>query len=148
MWPVERRDSSEDSLTRWASPPDKRGRRLAEADVAEPHVDEGLQMPGDGRLVGEERQRLLARHVEDVGDVLALEGHLERLAVVAGPAAHLARHVHVGKEVHLDLDGAVTGARLAAPALHVEREPAGQIAAHLGLGVWLKSLRTWSKSPV
>ena len=133
MCPVDRRDSSDDSLTRWASPPDKRGGGLAEPDVAEPDVDEGLEMAGDGGLVGEERQRLLARHVEDVPDVLALERHLEGLAVVAGPAAHLARHVHVGEEVHLDLDGAVTGARLAPPAPHVEREPAGQVAAHLGL---------------
>jgi hypothetical protein len=61
------------------------GRGLAETDVAEPDVDERLEVPGDGGLVGEERQRLLARHVEDVGDRLALEGHLEGLAVVAGP---------------------------------------------------------------
>ena len=69
-------------------------------------------------------ERLLARHVEDVGDVLALEGHLERLAVVARPGAHLAGHVDVGEEVHLDLDGPVARARLAPPAAHVEREPA------------------------
>ena len=98
--------------------------------------------------LAKKRQRLLARHVEDVGDGLALERHLEGLPVVARPAAHLAGHVDVGQEVHLDLDGPVPGARLAAPAPHVEGEPAGQVAPHLGLGVWLKSLRTWSNSPV
>ena len=66
-------------------------------------------------LVGEELGRLLARHVQDVGDVLALEGDVESVAVVAGALADLARHVDVGQEVHLDLYGAVARARLAAP---------------------------------
>ena len=78
-------------------------------------------------------ERLLARQVEHVGDVLALERDVEGVAVVAGALAHLARHVHVGQEVHLDLDGAVAGARLAAAARHVEAEPAGQVAADLRL---------------
>src|SRR5690606_30226757 len=59
---------------------------------------------------------------------------LERLAVVPRALAHLARDVDVREEVHLDLERAVTGARLAAPALDVEREPAGRVAADLGLG--------------
>ena len=82
----------------------------------------------------EELRRLLDRHVEDLGDGLALVVHLERLAVVPGAVADLARHVHVRQEVHLDLDGAVTRTRLAAAALDVEREPARLISAHLGLG--------------
>jgi hypothetical protein len=44
-----------------------------------------------------------------------LEAHLERLAVVSRALARLARHVHVGQEVHLDLDLAV--------ALHVSQRP-------------------------
>jgi hypothetical protein len=87
----------------------------------------------DGRLVREELERLLARHVEHLGDVLALERDVECVAVVAGALADLARHVDVGQEVHLDLDRAVAGAGFAATALHVEREPPGQVAAHLRL---------------
>ena len=102
----------------------QRGRGLAEAHVAEADVDERLQVPGDGGLVGEELEPLLDRQLEHLGDVLALERDVERVAVVARALAHLARHVDVGEEVHLDLDGAVARARLAAPALHVEREPA------------------------
>ena len=108
-------------------------RRLAEADVAEADVDQRLHVAGDGGLVGEELQRLLARQVEHLGDVLALERDVEGVAVVAGALAHLARDVDVGQEVHLDLDRAVAGARLAAAALDVEREPPGQVAADLGL---------------
>jgi hypothetical protein len=82
----------------------------------------------------EERERLLDRHVEHVGDRLALEAHLERLAVVAAPVALLAGHVDVGQEVHLDLDLAVAAADLAAAALDVEREAARLVAARARLG--------------
>ncbi|MGH9174093.1 MAG: excinuclease ABC subunit UvrA, partial [Vicinamibacterales bacterium] len=74
------------------------------------------------------------RHVEDVGDRLVLELDLQRLAVVALAVAGIARDIDIGQEVHLDLDDAVALAGLAAPALHVEREAAGLIAARLGLG--------------
>ena len=77
----------------------------------------------------EELQRLLDRHVEHVGDALALEADLERLAVVALAVALFARHVDVGQEVHLDLDLPVAAADLAAPALDVEAEAARLVAA-------------------
>ena len=93
-----------------------------------------LQAPADLRDLREELQRLLDRHLEHVGDRLALEAHLERLAVVALALARLARDVDVGQEVHLDLDLPVALARLAAAALDVEREPAGLVAAHLRVG--------------
>ncbi len=127
----------------------ERGGGLAEADVAEADVDDRLHVPGDDRLVGEEGQRLLAAHLEHVGDVLALERDVEGVAVVAGALAHLARHVDVGQEVHLDLDRAVAGAGLAPAAGHVEAEPAR--AGSRGPwppAVWANSLRTWSNTPV
>src|SRR3954468_16837377 len=108
----------------------QRRRRLAEADVAEPDVVERLQAAADLRDVLEELDGLLDGHVEDVGDRLALEADVERLAVVALAAALLARHVDVGQEVHLDLDLPVAAADLAAAALDVEREAAGLEAAH------------------
>ena len=134
MRPVERFCSSEESLTRCASPPESVGGGLAEPDVAEPDLDQRLHVPRDRRDGGEEVDGLLDRHVEDLGDGLALVVDLERLAVVAGAVADLARDVDVGQEVHLDLDRAVAGARLAAAALDVEREPALLVAAHLRLG--------------
>ena len=65
--------------------------------------------------------------------LLPLKRDLERLAVVALAVALLARHVHVGQEVHLDLDLPVALAHLAAPALDVEAEPSGLVAARAGL---------------
>ena len=111
----------------------ERRRGLAETDVAQPHLAERGHVTRDGRHGGEEVGRLLDRHVEDLGDGLALVVDLQRLAVVASAVADLARDVDVGQEVHLDLDRAVTGARLAAAALDVEGEPALEVAAHLGL---------------
>ena len=112
----------------------ERGCRLAQAHVAQPDVDQCLHVTGDRRLALEEGQRLLTRHVEHVGDRLAPEGDLERVAVVARAVADLAGHVDVGQEVHLDLDGPVARAGLAATAAHVEGEAAGLVPAHLGFG--------------
>ncbi len=111
----------------------QRRRGLAEPHVAEPDVDQRLHLPGDRRLVREELERLFGRHVEHVGDALVLPRDVERVAVVARALADLAGHVDVGQEVHLDLDRAVALARLAAPALDVEREPTRLVAADLRL---------------
>src|SRR3712207_7712057 len=56
-------------------------------------------------------------------------GDFERLTVVALAVAHVARHVHVRQEVHLDLDDAVALAVVAAPAADVERKPPRLVAA-------------------
>ncbi len=110
------------------------GRRaLAEAHIGEAHVEQGLELRLHGRHGGEKRQRILDRHVEHFLDVLALEAYLQRLAVVAHAAAHVARHVHVGEKMHLDLDDAVALTRLASPAFHVEAEAAGLITARARL---------------
>ena len=58
---------------------------------------------------------------------------LERLGVEALPAADVARHLDVGEELHLDGLHAGAAARLAAAALHVEREPPARVAARLRL---------------
>ena len=86
------------------------------------------------REVLEDRQRLIDREIEHVGDRLAAVLDLQRLAVVAPALALLARHVDVGQEVHLDRDDAVALARFAAAALDVEREPSRLVAARLRFG--------------
>src|SRR5690606_39050389 len=108
--------------------------RLPELDVAEPDVVDGLQAAGDPRLVLEELEVCLDRHLQDLRDVVALPQDLEGLPVVALSAAFLARDVDVGEEVHLDLDRAVALARLAPPAGDVEREAPRLVAPGPGLG--------------
>ena len=112
----------------------QRRRLLADMDVVEADAVQQRQHVAHARHRLEELERLLDRHVEHVGDRLALEQHLERLAVVALALADVAGDVDVGQEVHLDLDDAVALAGLAAAALDVEGEAAGLVAARLRLG--------------
>ena len=112
----------------------ERRRRLAELDVVEADVVQRLQPPAQLGLLAEELERLLDRHRQHVGDRRALVADVERLAVVALALADLARHVHVGQEVHLDADHPVARARLAAAALDVEREAPRRVAARARLG--------------
>ena len=73
----------------------------------------------DVRRIGAAGQR----DVGLVGDrAQTVEHDLQGVAVVAGALADLARHVHVWQEVHLDLERAVAGARLASATGDVERE--------------------------
>jgi hypothetical protein len=96
----------------------------------------------------EELQRVLDRHLEHLVDVPALVADLQRLAVVALALADVAGHVHVRQEVHLHLDHAVALAGLAAPALDVEAEAAGLVAARARLGVPANSSRIGVNRPV
>jgi hypothetical protein len=111
----------------------KRCRRLAELDVTQTNIEQRLQLARDRRYRLEEGVCLLDRHRQYFVDVLALVLHLERLAVVTLAVADIAGNIHVGQEVHLDLDQAVALTCLAAAALDVEREPAGSITALAGL---------------
>ena len=108
----------------------RQGRRLlADMDVAEADLLQGQELVADHRHGLEELDALVDRHLQHVGDRLAAEVDFQRLAVVALALADVALDVDVGQEVHLDLDDAVALAGLAAPALDVEREAAGLVAA-------------------
>src|SRR5439155_6438357 len=69
---------------------------LAEVDVAETDVVQRAELRLRDRNVLEELECFLDGHLENVGDRLALVMDLERLAVVALPAADLAGDVDVG----------------------------------------------------
>src|ERR1700704_792097 len=83
--------------------------------------------------MGEELHRLFHGHIEHVGDALALEAHLQGLAVVALAKALLAGHIDIRQEVHLDLDLSIAAADLTAAALDVEAETARLVAPSAGL---------------
>ena len=103
-------------------------------DVVEADAVQRLEGLAHARHRLEEFGGFLDRHVQHVGDRLALEQHFQRLAVVALALADVAGDVDVGQEVHLDLDDAVALAGLAAAALDVEGKPPGLVAARLGFG--------------
>src|SRR5258707_996859 len=58
-------------------------RRLSEVDVAEPNVEERLELLADARLILEESQRVFDRLLEHVCNAEPAETDLERLPVVA-----------------------------------------------------------------
>ena len=78
----------------------------------------------DGRVRGEEIDRLVHAHREHFADAPVLEAHRQRLGIEARAAAGVARHLYVGQEAHLDALDALALAALAAPARGVEREAA------------------------
>ena len=94
----------------------QRRRRLAEPQVAEADLVEHLQPAQHLRRAAEERQRLADGHVEHLIDAAAAVLDLEHLRLEALALALVARHEHVGEELHLDLDHALPFARLAASA--------------------------------
>ncbi len=103
-----------DSLIRW--PPPRRGfRRLAEPDIAQPHIVEELQLRTDRRDVFEENQALPDGHVQNLGDVFILVAHLEGIPIETVAMTDVAGHIDIGEEVHLDLDQPVPLAGLATP---------------------------------
>ena len=104
---------------------------LTQANVAQAHVHEGVQVARNRGECGEELCGFFHGHFEHVGNGLALVVHFEGFTVVALAVAGFAGHVHVRQEVHFNLQGAVAGAVLAAAALDVEGESAGGVAAHL-----------------
>ena len=97
--------------------------------VAQPDVHQRLQLGLNVGDVLKQRQDVGHGGFQHVGDGLALEEHLQSFLVVAPPAADFAGDVHVGQKVHLDRAQAVALASLAAPALDVEAEAPGAVAA-------------------
>ncbi len=66
-------------------------------------------------------------------DVAAVVADIQNAALVARALALVADQLDIGQELHLDGDGAVALAGLAAAAGDVEGEMAGGVAAPLGL---------------
>ena len=113
----------------------ERGGGLAEADVAEADFVEDVELVDDLGVAGEVDEGFLDGHVEDVVDVLALVLDVEDGGFVAGAVAFFAGEFDVGEELHLDGDGAVAFADVAAAAGDVEGEVAGGEAFALGVGL-------------
>ena len=77
----------------------------------------------------EELECRLDIHLEHVGDRLVFEFDAECLAVEAMPFADRARNPNVSEKIHLEFRRAVSFARLATPAIHVETKSTGFVAS-------------------
>ena len=93
---------------------------MAQLDVVQPDVVQGLELSFDVGNVLEEFQCLFNGHVQNIRDAAPLVLDFQRLTVVPLAFAYLAGHVDVRQKVHLDLDQAVPLARLTPAPFHVE----------------------------
>src|SRR4029078_6651522 len=66
--------------------------------------------------------------------------YCQRLAVVAPAAAHVAGHVDIRQEMHLDAQHPIALTGLAAPAADIEAEAPRVVAARAGFGDLRKQL--------
>ena len=103
----------------------ERGGGLAETDVAEADLVEDVELVDDLGVAGEVDERFFDGHVEDVVDVLAFVLDVEDVRFVTGAVTFFAGELDVGEELHLDGDGAVAFADVAAAAGDVEGEVSG-----------------------
>ena len=102
---------------------------LSQRDVRQSHIHQRLQLALDDGHVGEERQRVLDRHVQHFVDVLALVPDLQRFPVVTLSPAHITRNINVRQEVHFNLYHTVALASFTTAALDVKAETARHVAA-------------------
>ena len=123
-----------DQLDALAFSAGQRRARLAEAQVAEAHVRKQLHRMLHAALRGKELHRLVDAQRQGLADALALEQNAQGLGIEAPAAAHVAQHLHVGQEAHLDALHALALAGFAAAARGVERESAGGEAADARVG--------------
>src|SRR4051812_8285879 len=74
------------------------------------------------------------RHIENIGNVHAFIGDLERLAIVAAAIARFAGDVDRRKKVHLNRDQPVSLAFLATATFDIKAETARAVSADFGGG--------------
>ena len=89
-------------------------------DVIQTDAMQGFERFAHPRYRLEELGGFFHRHIQHVGDRLALEQDFKGFAVVAFALAGIASDVDIRQEVHLDLDDAVALTGLATAAFHVE----------------------------
>ena len=118
----------------------ERAAALPEVDVRQAHIDQRLEPLCDAlrqrvALAAEEFDGLLDAQVQHVVDVFAAVFHFQDVGLEALAAAGLADHLHVGHELHRDVDHAFAQTLGAAAAVDVEREVRVPVAVHLRVGL-------------
>ena len=105
---------------------------LAEFDVAQSHILNGLDLPKDVWNIFKKFNSLVDGHVKNIGNGLAFIPDLQSLAVVPFAMTYLTGNLDVGQEIHLDSFIAVTAASFTTSAFHIKGETAWFVASDLG----------------
>src|SRR6516162_1002340 len=98
-------------------------------NVAETDVHQGLQLLANLWNVLQQREGVRNRHLQQVGDRVALVLHSKCLVVVALAPTDFTLDVDIRQEVHFNATLTVTLAGFASPASNVEREASCLVAA-------------------
>src|SRR5262249_11474727 len=85
----------------------KRGRRLAQSQIAQANLIQHSQTVRDLVHITEEGDGLAHRHLQHVMNVLAAITHVENLLFEPGAFAFFANQFYVWEELHLNRDRAV-----------------------------------------
>ena len=98
------------------------GRILTQFDISKTYIMQRLESLYDFRLLplSEKLDSLIDSHVEDVGDILAMEPHLKYVALESLAMTMLALKHKVGHKLHLDGDDACSLTFLTSAALGIE----------------------------
>ena len=122
--------------------PRQGGHGLAQLDVFQADIDDGLQRTDHIAVMGKQLRRFAHRQIQHIGHVhvarvqrtqgLALDGDFEDFRAVAFAVAVLAAQIHIAQELHFHMLKARTATSGAAPIAAVETELAGGVAALLG----------------
>ena len=74
-------------------------------------------------------------HIKHIGDRIFIpEQHLQSFAVEALAVTYITRHIHIRQELHFDAQLTLSLTGFTTPAMHVERETPGLVAAHFAFG--------------
>ena len=106
---------------------------LAQFDVGQSHIIEGLELAAHGRHTVEKAECLFYRHIQHFIDIFPLVINFQSLTVVTLAVADLARHIDIRQEMHLDLDDTVSCTCLTSAALHIEAEAAFFVSSFFGI---------------
>src|SRR6185312_12875601 len=77
-------------------------RRLSKVDIAEPHIDQRLQLRRCGGNVLEHWQRIFDGKIQQVCDRISIEANCQRLLVVTSSITNIAKHIHIRQKIHFD----------------------------------------------
>src|SRR5690606_12553715 len=105
----------------------QRSGMLSQGNITKPYIRKRSDFPENTWLIFEKRNRFFIRHVQYIGNGLALEAYLQGLAVVSLARTGFTRHMNIREKLHLDQAKSGTFTRVAAPALHIERKPSGLV---------------------
>ena len=107
---------------------------LAQLQITEAGIAEGLERTFDARHTGEEIHRFLDGEFQHLRNVFAAVFNIERFAIEPATAADFARHKCRRQEIHLQFDRAGAFAFRAAALRAVEGKAAGRISAQARFG--------------